>query len=242
MNRTITCPSGLSGEIRGVPGKAFEVLADKKLKQSGKFMDRLLDLCWKSTIAPGPYALRENGAPDWQKVLSGDRLYAFLGIRCATFGSKLSFPFHCGCGKSGDWEIDLLETLKVKPFTPDDLALFQGGELMTGKLSTGQSFRFQLSTGETEAKAQKYVGDHTAFVASVVSRVHSIDGVQEGCIRAFLDEEDMPVVLSALAEMDKRDGGMETSFDIQCPDCSKRWTVEVPFDLDTLFPVRSFRK
>ena len=89
MTTNITCPSGLSGQIRGMKVKEERILADRKLSKSGSQLDELLSACWLETIDSGPYEFK-NGNVDWKKVLQGDRFYTLLQIRTATYGSEMS--------------------------------------------------------------------------------------------------------------------------------------------------------
>jgi hypothetical protein len=55
MLDTITCPSGLSGRIRGMKVAEERILADKKLARDGGQIDALLAACWIETLDAGPY-------------------------------------------------------------------------------------------------------------------------------------------------------------------------------------------
>lgn len=68
MPTTITCPSGLSGSIRGLKVCEERFLADRKLAKAGSVVDELLRACWEETTDPGPYDF--GGAKiDWDRVL-----------------------------------------------------------------------------------------------------------------------------------------------------------------------------
>ncbi len=73
MADVITCPSGLSGRIRGMKVREERVLADRKLAKSGGQIDELLGSCWEETLGPGPYKFGEGEKLDWGNVLQGDR-------------------------------------------------------------------------------------------------------------------------------------------------------------------------
>ena len=61
MADVITCPSGLTGRVRGMKVREERVLADRKLAKSGGQIDELLSACWEETLDAGPYALGEGG-------------------------------------------------------------------------------------------------------------------------------------------------------------------------------------
>ena len=55
MPTVITCPSGLSGEIRGLKGKEGKLLADRASAKSGVTFDRILAGCWLATNKPAEF-------------------------------------------------------------------------------------------------------------------------------------------------------------------------------------------
>jgi len=82
MSDVITCPSGLSGRIRGLKVREERILADRKLAKAGAQLDELLMSCWLETLDPGPY----EEPLDWSKVLQGDRFFVLLMIRVLYYG------------------------------------------------------------------------------------------------------------------------------------------------------------
>ena len=94
MAEIITCPSGLTGRIRGMKVREERILSDRKLAKSGGQVDQLLTACWEETLDPGPYDFGESDI-DWGKVLQGDRFYALLQIRAQTYGPD--YPFAVAC-------------------------------------------------------------------------------------------------------------------------------------------------
>ena len=68
MSHVITCPSGLTGRIRGMKVREERVLADRKLAKSGGQVDALLGACWEETLEAGPYDFGDKDI-DWGAVL-----------------------------------------------------------------------------------------------------------------------------------------------------------------------------
>ncbi|HHH28699.1 MAG TPA: hypothetical protein ENK57_10200 [Polyangiaceae bacterium] len=66
MSHTITCPSRLTGRIRGMKVREERVLADRKLAKSGGQGDALLAACWEQTLYPGPYDFGDKDT-DWAR-------------------------------------------------------------------------------------------------------------------------------------------------------------------------------
>ncbi len=94
MAEIITCPSGLSGRLRGMKVREEKILVDRKLAKSGTQLDELLGACWEETLDAGPYTF-EGPRPDWGVVLQGDRFYALLQLRANTYGADNSFAETC---------------------------------------------------------------------------------------------------------------------------------------------------
>jgi len=126
MSEIITCPSGLSGRIRGMKVREERVLADRKLAKNGGQVDELLGACWEETLDPGPYDFGDK-VIDWGQVLQGDRFYALLQIRALTYGPEYAFAVNCGsdgCRARIEWELSV-EVANVQ--------YFEGGSLIPNK-------------------------------------------------------------------------------------------------------------
>lgn len=95
MTDIITCPSGLSGRIRGMKVREERILADRKLAKYGGQVDELLAACWQETLDPGPYSLAEGAKLDPSKILQGDRFFALLMVRTLTYGPDYAFGASC---------------------------------------------------------------------------------------------------------------------------------------------------
>ena len=94
MAEIITCPTGLTGRIRGMKVREERILSDRKLAKSGGQVDELLAACWKETVDAGPYDFGEKDI-DWGQVLQGDRFYALLRVRALTYGAEYAFAVSC---------------------------------------------------------------------------------------------------------------------------------------------------
>lgn len=242
MSKIITCPSGLSGEIRGITGKNFELLTNRQLQRSGLFVDKMLTACWLGTLDPGPYEVGEDGKPDWQKILSGDRFYTIMQIRIAMYGPKYGFAAQCAlpaCRHPFEWDVDLESGLEVKALAKEDLEAFRNDNKIEGVLPDGRKFWFRLATGSDEVKIAKLANQASAFIPAIVARLHGIEGVQPGGLRRFFENEEISLAFAVLQEMDKHDCGIETGFEIECPKCGSIKEVQIPFDQGFLIPSKS---
>jgi hypothetical protein len=237
MSTIITCPSGLlSGEIRGLQGKNLSILDDRQAMQSGAFLDKMMKHCWVSS-SECAYPVDKDGAPDWKKVLTGDRFYALLRVRCLMRGPTFAFQADCtrtkDC-KPYDVELDLLENLDVRKLSDADREAFVAGNRLEAQLPDGTRFWFRLPTGETEAKGASMGRKARNIIPAICLRILEIEGVSDNGIRTYFEEGDLNLAFDALRAMDEHDCGVETQFGAVCPECGVVKDMEIPFDQNFL--------
>jgi hypothetical protein len=221
MFNVITCPSGLSGRIRGMKVREERILTDRKLARSGGQVDRLLAACWEEMVDPGPYDFGEKNI-DWGAVLQGDRFFALLQIRALTYGPEYAFSVNCrqsACRARIDWELDLYQ-LPVRPLSDESRAAFlEGNRFETVLPDSGKRVWFCLSTGELERKLprlRKNAGDR--MLSTVLAlRVQEIEGVDQRDKRKFIEELSLRDADFLMDEFDRVDCGVETNIEIECP-------------------------
>ena len=183
MSDTITCPSGLTGRIRGMKVREERVLADRKLAKQGGQMDQLLASCWEETLDPGHYDFGDTAKPDWGKVLQGDRFFALLMIRALTYGPEYAFGVGCqngACRERIEWEVDLTQ-LPVRCLSDESRAAFLAGNRSETTLpDAGKRVVFRLLTGEDERKlpALQRAAPDRLLSAVLAYRVAEIEGVE----------------------------------------------------------------
>lgn len=241
MSEIIECPSGLSGEIRGLKGKDMSILTDRAAMRSGQFVDKLLAACWGQTLDVGPYQFSAEDPVPWGKVLVGDRFFAIMKIRSLMYGPEYSFRVQCaekGCRHRFAWEVNLDE-LPVRKLSPEDAAGFAQGNRLHGTLPDGRGFTFRLATGDDEAKFSK--ASAGSFLPLLAARVIEVEGATEGSIRRFFENESMGLAFQVLAEMDRHDCGIDTNFEIECPECGGVQDISIPFDQGFLVPDRRLK-
>lgn len=125
MSETITCPSGVSGRIRGMKVREERILTDRKLAKSGEQVDRLMDACWEDTLDPGPSAFGEKDI-DWSRVVQGDRFFMPLQLLALTFGPEYAFAVSCqndACSSRIEWELNLHD-IPTRPLSPESSDAF----------------------------------------------------------------------------------------------------------------------
>lgn len=244
MAEFITCPSGLSGRIRGMKVREERILADRKLAKNGGQIDELLGSCWEETIDAGPYILPEDGKLDWGKVLQGDRFFALLMVRAMTYGPEYVFSVGCrndACRARIDWEVDL-HKLPVRSLSDQSRAALVGGNRFEATLpDAGKAVRYQLLTGEDERKlpALQRASPDRLLSAVLAYRVLEIAGVEPKAKRGFLEDLSLRDADFLVDEFDRVDCGVDTTIEIECPECFQTQEVELPFDKGFFLPGRA---
>ncbi len=239
MTTTITCPSGLSGILRGMKVKEERILTDRNLVKNGGQLDALLKACWLETLDSGPYSF--EGAPDWKKVLLGDRFYVLLQIRALTYGPEYAFSLNCaqeGCRARFDWSLEIGE-LPVQALSKTSRASFQSDNRFETQLpDAGTRLWFRLLTGEDELKLGRIKKNVPERLLSALLnyRLVEIEGVEQKDRKRFLEELSLKDADFLMGEFDRVDCGVETSIDVECPECFSVQEVELPLDASFLLP------
>lgn len=241
MPSAIICPSGLSGEIRGLKGKEGKLLADRTAARAGSTFEKLLSGCWLETTDPGIYAVADGAALDWSKVLVADRFFALLQIRSLTFGDDYAFSVQCknaACRERFEWELSLKD-LPVRALSERAKAAFkEGNRFETTLPRDGRRVWFRLMTGADEARAATVLknGRDGMLLTALALRIVEIEGVADKERRTFLEEMEMADATALLDMFEEVDGGVETSLDIECPSCFGVQDVELPFERGFFLP------
>ena len=238
MSTTITCPSGLTGRVRGMKVREERILADHKLAKSGRQVDELLGGCWQLTDGLGPYDFGGE-VIDWDAVLQGDRFFALLGIRALTYGPFYSFSVSCrNCRARIEWEVDLTK-LPVRQLSAESRAAFMAGNRFEATLpDAGNRVWFKLLTGDDERKLpalQRAAPDR--LLSSVLAyRVLEVEGVDPKDKRAFLEDLTLRDADFLVDEFDRVDCGVDTTIEVECRECREVQDVDLPFDSAFFLP------
>jgi hypothetical protein len=241
MTTTIVCPSGLSGQIRGLKGKEGKLLSDRTAARAGATFEKILEGCWLRTDDPGVYDLPADGAVDWSKVLVADRFYVLLQIRALTFGDEYAFTVQCanpGCRERFEWTLNLHD-LPVVPLAETSKATFRfGNRFETTLPRDGRRAWFRLMTGadETRAAAALKANRDGALLAALSLRLVEIENVPDQERRKFLDDMEMADATALLDQFDQVDGGVETDIEVECPACLGVQDIQLPFERGFFLP------
>jgi len=242
VGEIITCPSGLSGRLRGMKVREERILVDRKLARSGRQLDELLAACWEETQDPGPYSF-EGPRPDWSAVLQGDRFYTLLQLRAITYGAEYTFVVTCRearCRARIEWGFDLNE-LRVQPLSVESRALFVAGNRFTAFLGDAQKkVTFRLLTGADERRlpsVKRQAGDRM-LSATLAYRLVEVEGVAPKDKMKFVEELSLADARALGEEFQRVDCGVDTAIHIECPECFATQLVELPFDGEFFLPTK----
>ncbi|MBM4776232.1 MAG: hypothetical protein GQE15_00895 [Archangiaceae bacterium] len=238
MVEIVTCPSGLSGRVRGLQVREERVLANRALAESGGQLDELLRSCWSETVDAALYAFGDNPV-DWGAVLQGDRFFALLMIRTRTYGPDYGFGASCrNCRARIEWDVDLTK-LPVRPLSAEGRAAFLAGNRFETTLpDAGKRVWFKLLTGDDERKlpALQRAAPDRLLSAVLAYRVLDVEGVDPKDKRAFLEDLTLRDADFLVDEFDRVDCGVDTTIEVECPECREVQDVDLPFDSAFFLP------
>lgn len=229
----VTCPSGFQAVFRSMKVRDEQLFTDRKLAKSGKTISALLSACWQETRDPGPYTLPEGGKPDWDAMLVADRTHLLVQLRIGSYGAAYDFRVTCGsCVHHFIWSVDLGE-LAIHKVSEAGRQHTKTGEPLLMTLPDGRSVKIKLLTGEDEAFVGRVAAqDETKLLAlHLARRITEIDGKTrwDDVLKVVEDMEaaDADRIWNVIDELE---GGVDTGFDLECPQCKRLQQVMLPFE------------
>jgi len=230
---SLTLPSGLAGEVRGLKGREVKLLGESK----NPYFD-VLDGCWVGTTAPGPYTLHDGVKPRWSEVLAGDIMTALLKVSEATFGTERVVNWACtdrNCrGTTAELNptpINVARDIKIRPLAPALLAAFSAGNRVEITVA-GVKVWHRLQTGATLDAAFRTAGTGGADLFHMLAgQIDEIEGVRQFDQDKVAWLEDLELAdLRILGKMmQSHECGPEQSFETQCAFCKRSQSVPFPF-------------
>ncbi|MDR3077032.1 MAG: hypothetical protein LBU26_06990 [Synergistaceae bacterium] len=233
MGTEITLPSGKLVEIIPVDGKTERLLEDKKLIQSGAFIDKYLTSRIEAVDADSSLTpqQKEKFVLD---LRSGDRNYLLYQLRIESYGPEMVFNHECpSCKKTSGYKADLKELLadgdiKIHPYRDEPLRveLPRSGGYAVVDYMTGHEER-RLSQ-----KKDKSLSDLIHIRVKELNgkppSQHDLDG---------LIGEDMSVIRGAIDIMSK--GGLDPLIELTCLECGRDYKASLASIDDFFVPTRT---
>lgn len=244
----IKCPSGLSGSVRGMKVKELGDMADVKLLRSGKIIDKLVSNCWLKTTAIGPYPYEGDKLP-WDSMLQGDRAWAFLQVRAATFGDDFAFEHTCSntmCKYKYEATVKLSDLQQKALPTSSYTHVKTGVPLSLMVAGKKVSFRL-LKCSDDQRLSQLQQNSGLSFpLAQIVSRITEIEGIPDSDLDAmarWVNELDLEPGLELREKMEEADCGVEMEVIVNCPNssCGNVEKFDLPLGAD-FFRKRKVKK
>ncbi len=219
---THTLPSGLEAELREMTGAEESLLTNRRLMKDGEAVNQVLRNCLvrlgdKTEIAP----------KDVLDLLSGDRLFLLVRLRQISFGDAVDLSLTCpakDCGETTEVRV-ALDDLEVTSYGVEREFIFELPR-------TKKPVLFTLLDGHMEKRLASLKDPN--LHSAMLMRVKEIDGKAPN--KNSLAE--LPAFdLNALrAEMQRVDGGIDTSIHTVCSSCGARIVTRLEAEPPFLFP------
>lgn len=224
----VVCPSGLKGRLRGMKVKDEQIFLDPKYRKSGSALTQVLQTCWESTLEPGPYKNEIN----WNYVALADRYFSLIQLRIASYGEDFDFEVTCdACAHNFGWGVNLNE-LDIIPMSSEGKAYLATGIPIAVKLSCGDIVKMRIPNGTDESYIANLGPKDRArhLTLHLARRIVEINGKT---IWSDVVEEVEELPAKYAGELwnaiDDHEGGVDTSFMIECPKCDREQRVSLPF-------------
>lgn len=244
----IECPSGLSGSVRGMKVRELGDMADPKLLRTGKIVDKIVSNCWVKTGAIGPYSFSGDTLP-WEDMLQGDRAWAFLAIRSATFGKNFTFEHICSnnmCKYKYEATVNL-EEMEQKKLPASSYGHVKSGAPLETKV-LGKTVKYRLlKCSDDQRLTQLTQQSQLSFpVAQIVCRIVEIEGIPNsdlGAMAQWVDDLPLADGLELRETMEDADCGVEMEVVVTCPNksCANVEKFDLPLGAD-FFRIRKTKK
>ena len=256
----LDCPSGLRCKIRGLKGKDFATLEDRRGIMTGEAFSKLLDDCTLEIRDRGVYV--GDAKFQWRQALIGDRVYAMIGLRRAQSSKPYEFTIRCvnrSCEQQIDWEVPL-EEMVVRELPESSRQKLSSGDNRFETEFDGKKVVFSLQTGDDQSKRFRQLekikraargegtldrssalgrsAEHGTLLLSHAMRIREVEGIPSDSIVEWLGELDLLDMKALLDQMDAADCGVETTLDVECSSCGEVQAVELPFDRTFFAPSR----
>jgi len=246
-NQTFKFPSGMVAELRARSIAEMKSTLQAMVASQHEGIEKALTDATVRLVDPGPYpdGIEKNGAVDWSQTLEGDRIAGMVNMRIAAYrpkGHEYPMQLQCKhCPESFIWDVDLRPEpdgdVLVYDLAPDAAERFQNGEpseyTIDGKLVKFLPLMAKHSLLLEKMSKGKALPDVDEL--SMVLRIIEVEGVEKDMIRRWIDSLGLLQQKLSLA-MAEADCGIETTIEVYCPKCMKRYETELPFGADFWVP------
>lgn len=221
-------PSGIVYTLKKMSGNSQNKLADRKLVQQGTVFDEIIVECIEEVKS-----IEE--IKDW---LIGDKFFAIVAIRILTFGSKFEFRGQCPyCEQTHPYWIDLtsLEVRYLEGKLTTDLGFTLPGEQKKIVFHLLRGKEEPLMKEISKRKPDKLVTSLLALRTDAIEGEQMVD-------ESFFENLGADDIMEYRDFVDECDCGIDTTMELDCPNCSAEFEMELPIDENFFFPKRKKKK
>lgn len=216
----------IDAQVREITGAEEDLLAAHNIS-GGRKITQLIGNCLERL---GPVADRALLVRLAQELPVGDRIFLTFAIRRVTLGDTFPYEETCPkCGAKNNYATDL-STLDVKkPADPK-------ARIHECRLPSGKSVRWHVMTGRDE-EALARLDAKDVVSGAIFVRLEQIDGspVELESVKA-LSMRDRTFLRE---EFEAKEGGIETSVEVECPSCGYAFSADInPGSTGFFFPSR----
>jgi hypothetical protein len=217
-----TLPSGSEVELREMTGAEESLLTNRRLMKDGEAVNQVLKNC---LVRLGDKT--EVTAKDVLDLLSGDRLFVLVKLRQISFGEEVDLSLTCpnkDCGETTEVQITLDE-LEVTPYGAEREFIFR---LPRSK----KTVLFGLLDGHMEKRLATL--KEPSIHSAMLMRIKELDGKAPN--KNSLMELPAFDLTALRAEMQRVDGGIDTTIHTTCSSCGARVVTRLEAEPAFLFP------
>ena len=222
-------------EVREMTGREEDILANRKAKSHMNKFSEIIAACCTLTTASEDSATRPSlglTIPVANALTQGDRMFAFLKIRQVSYGNSYKFQFTCDtCNNKNTFEVDL-NTIESKEMPSPDVRHYD-----CTLPSCGDVLTFKISTGEEEIKMFKMLESNPSSEPTInlASRLLKVNGETVSPI-SYLKQLSVRDRQYYRDEVEKVEGGVETSLSVECGSCGSSFNLEMPIQESFFLP------
>lgn len=239
----VQLPSGARGRMRGLRGREFRMLADRRGARTGETLTNVLRDCWLETLDDGPYARFS-----WADAYTGDHVAGLIALRQASFpppDHKYPFDTPCKhCGAKIRWEVDLADFPLVMIPAETAKKLKAGDNRFEVTFGTRRAV-FRLLTNRdasTVARLKARAEGQTDLLVTLAVQIVAFDSTEHPdpmAVLGWLEELEAKELRDLMAAMHAVDFGVETGFDVSCRGCGADQEIDLPFTAAFFMPKKA---
>lgn len=233
-------------KIKGAELNALAQASDEAANEGG--FGAIIGPCWVETLDTGPYTSNivclGSDKPNWNRLLKGDLLYAFVHLRRLSMPDGDTYDFDVQCEECKDtygWTLKL-SNLPVQKLSDESKKRMQAQKRFEARLlSDNRRIAFDLQTVAQEEEIAKLMKqqkrERATLIDVLAAQAVEIEGINPD-IRArwrFLTDLDMDDLLDLQSKFEEADCGLDTAIKTRCTKTKCRWVQEVNLPLGKRF-------